>query len=504
MNFLKRAILAVTRRRSKSLIMFVIFVTIANLVMAGFAIQHATEYASVLARQKLGGQLTLRFNNQRAMEEARNQGQRIPRVQSEPITEEMGNLIASHQNIIDYNYIVNASGMAEGFEPVTSEEPEEGQSQQGVGGRMGQLGMLQGMGIVIPDVTVIGITSSRLTDAFNNGNAIMLQGRDITMEDGGSKVGIIEKNLALQNGFNIGDNVRIKSIETEDILDFAIVGIYESIASEENQGFRMRGMAFSEPYNRIYVDYKSAMDLKYAPLGIEIMSRGIDSAVFFVDDPKNISTVLADAASMDIDWEKFVLDANDSAYRQMMGPIENVASFSMTVVYVVAIAGAMILALLLMLSVKERMFETGVLLSMGEGKIKIIGQYVAEVMIIAFLAFAVSSFSGSFIAQGVGNSLLDREVKLVQEQQQTTSAFGRGGVPNAGQGGGQFRSLLESRFQMGSGGNVEPIDSFDISITLDQILKMTLIGILIIIGGTILPAATIMRYKPRTILTKTS
>ena len=68
MNFLKRAVLAVSRRKGKTVILFIIFVAIANLVLAGLAIQHATGLASILAREKLGGQLTLRFDTQRAME----------------------------------------------------------------------------------------------------------------------------------------------------------------------------------------------------------------------------------------------------------------------------------------------------------------------------------------------------------------------------------------------------------------------------------------------------
>lgn len=41
MNFLKRALLAVARRKSKSVIMFIIFAVIANLVLAGVAIARA-------------------------------------------------------------------------------------------------------------------------------------------------------------------------------------------------------------------------------------------------------------------------------------------------------------------------------------------------------------------------------------------------------------------------------------------------------------------------------
>lgn len=504
MNFLKRAMLAVTRRKGKTLILFVIFAAIANLVLAGLAIQHATSYASVLARQKLGGQLTLRFDTQRAIQRARAEGgqeqgqrQRL-RVQSEPITEEMAQIIAGHKNIVDYNYIVNATGMAEGFEPVVTDGEE--QQDEPVSNNQGQrAGGFGGGNILIPDVSVIGIVSTELLDAFSNGEAILTQGSHISVDNDVENVAIVEKNLAEQNGLKLGDSIKIKAVsaeETNNIGEFSIVGIYESNSDSLADGGRMRNFPFMQPYNRIYVDYKSAVSLGDSSTVTGIASQGISTAVFYVDDPKNIDKILAEARSMNIDWEKFTLDANDYAYQQMMGPIENVASFSKTVVYIVAIAGAVILALILMLSIKERMYETGVLLSMGEGKLKIIAQYVTEVLVIAVIAFSISAFSGSFIAHGLGSSLLDRELKVVQEQ----------GVSVAGGGfsqrqGGQFNRLLERRLGIG-GSNVEMIDTLEIQITMSEVGLMALAGLLIIVAGTILPAASVMRYNPKTILTK--
>ncbi|PKM45044.1 MAG: macrolide ABC transporter permease [Firmicutes bacterium HGW-Firmicutes-8] len=491
MNFLKRAILAVTRRKGKSVIMFVIFAAIANMVLAGLAIQHATEYASVLARQKLGGQLTLRYDMQSAMQKARTAGEQRPRIQSEPVTEEMGKMIAGQKSISGYNYIVNANGLAQGFTAVTAEETQQentGSDNQ----PQGRGGFESGGNFVIPDVTVTGVSSSKLVDSFSNGEAKMINGRAITPTDADKKVALIEKNLAEQNTLKVGSKIKVQAARSEDAVEYSIVGIYETSGSSSSTGQGMRNLPFTEPYNRIFTDYKSAIPLKTVTTDTGIESGGIDQAVFFVDDPKNIETVQADAKSMKIDWGKFTLDANDQAYKQMMGPIENVASFSMTVVYIVAIAGAVILALVLMLSVKERMYETGVLLSMGEGKLKIIAQYVAEVLVIAVVAFSLSVFTGKFIAQGVGNTLLQREITVVQQE---------GNNNPAGPGGG-FQGMRGGWFGGQSQNSYQAIDSLNVQITASEVEQMLAAGLLILIAGTILPAGTVMRFKPKTMLTK--
>ena len=492
MNFLKRALLAVTRRKGKSFILFVIFAAIANMVLAGLAIQHATDYASVLARQKLGGQLTLRFNMQKAFQQARSEEGQRPNIQREPVTEAMVKTVAGDKHITGYNNIVNANGLAEGFKAVVTSDQSQQQDNQAGDQFDRRGGFGGGNNFVMPDVTVTGVSSSKVTDAFSNGDAKMVSGRAITPQDGDKKVALIEKNLADENKLKVGDKIKIKATRADNTVEYTIAGIYEAAANSSSTGAGARNLPFTEPYNRIFVDYKSAISLKTTDTGLQM--EGIDQTVFFVDDPKNIDQVKADVNAMKIDWDKFTLDANDRAYQQMMGPIENVASFSKTVVYIVAIAGAVILALVLTLSIRERMYETGVFLSMGEGRLKIIAQYVTEALLIALVAFSISVYSGRFIAQGVGNSLLQREIQVSQNQGDN-NGFGGSGRGGSGQ-------MLGGWFGRGSQGSYEPINNIDIRITFAEVEQLAAAGLLILVAGTLLPAATVMRYNPKTILTK--
>lgn len=136
MNFFRRAFYAVIKRSGYTLLLLLIFAVIANLVLAGFAIQNATAQAEVFARQKLGGQITLQFDRAKAMEKAMAANppsdsggpRRIP-LTVQPVTEEMAEMVASNRHIVSYNYLVNTTAMADDFSPVTSEE-EETQAQQ--------------------------------------------------------------------------------------------------------------------------------------------------------------------------------------------------------------------------------------------------------------------------------------------------------------------------------------------------------------------------------------
>lgn len=114
----------------------------------------------------------------------------------------------------------------------------------------------------------------------------------------------------------------------------------------------MSGMGVSLDYNRLYVKYDKALKIKEKASeenegttamfrGVTNSSSGIDEVVLKVDDPANVDEVLEFAKTTNIDFEKFKVDANTEEYEQMIGPLENVASFAKILVVIVAIARAL-------------------------------------------------------------------------------------------------------------------------------------------------------------------
>lgn len=260
MNFIKRAWFAVIRKPSRTIIMLIIFAAIANLVLTGFAIQHATEKASVLARQKLGGTLTLEFDMQSAMEQARSQNQGTTNSETgrmqfnitrEPVTEAMAKTVAKQKNIIDYNIIVDTYAMAKDFSPVvtstTSSASTASNQQNQFGGNdpfggNNQTGQQQSA--TVPDVTVVGLNSTQAYDAFSNG-ATLVSGRHITEADKGKHVVMIEQNLATQDKLTVGKTITMTAQDSSTQIKYTIVGIYKAadtspgIISPQGCGWRL-------------------------------------------------------------------------------------------------------------------------------------------------------------------------------------------------------------------------------------------------------------------------
>ncbi|RJR08161.1 ABC transporter permease, partial [Candidatus Parcubacteria bacterium] len=250
------------------------------------------------------------------------------------------------------------------------------------------------------------------------------------------------------------------------------------------------GMNFTalNPYNKLYVPYTAATTLKG-----EGYEGTIDSAVYYMNDPSNIDDLIGRAEEeSSIDFATFKLDANDLVYQQMVGPIENVASFSKNVVYLVAIAGAVILGLIVMLTIRERKYEMGVLLAIGEKRWKLMGQFIVEILIVAIISLSFASMAGNLVANQVGEQLLNQQLEQSAESASNPESFRRPGMGMMG--GGVGPGFVQEQ--------VDPIDDLEIAITSKDFGLLAIIGLIVSIVATIIPSLTILRLQPKMILTK--
>ncbi|EPY2285428.1 ABC transporter permease [Clostridium sporogenes] len=489
MNFLKRAMLSMSKKKIKSLILFVVLLIIANMVLVGLSIQTATKKSTELAREKLGSDVTLKINEQKFMEQRRNNKEEES--SSRPsLTTDIADTLKNNEHVTQYNYISSGFGLAQNFENVKSEESsDDTTSEEGEEKPKGMFKMAGTNVTTMPEVSFSGTIATNLLSDFKNGDSKITEGRGITKDDAGKNVAVIEKNLAKENSLKVGSKIQIATVDENTTLELEVVGIYEANSDESTND--NRNMDFLNPYNKIYMPYDVVSKVS---TGDNTNSKNITSAVYFMDNADNIESFKEYAKNKKIDLETYTLDANDQLYTQMVGPIENVGSFSKTLVATVSIAGAMILVLIIALSLKDRKYEIGVLLSLGESKLKVISQLVVEVLLVASIAFATSAFTGNLAANKIGYSLLANEIKVTESSsiQENQNFGGRGPM----QGGGP-RGMNNSAIK-----NADVVKDMDVSVTSKDLEKLAGIGLLIVIASAAIPTISVLRFSPKTILSK--
>ncbi|EGP8392606.1 ABC transporter permease [Listeria monocytogenes] len=499
MNFFKRAWLSMKARKGRSVLQLIIFTVVCVLILSGFTIQSAADKASELAREQLGGTVTLTVDREKQMQAMRDEAassdssstESKPQFESSPIDVSDANELAKLNHVASYNYYYSTQALASGFDPIessgdtssSSDETSTTTETQGPGGGQG------GPQMVDADLSISGLLDSATSTDFEAGTSELTSGVAITSADKDKNVAMVEENLAEENDWKVGDSFTVTSSDGNTKVTLKIVGIYKTTDSGSDMA---QNFSFLNPYNKVYVPYTVANTIKGSDY-----KNTVDSAVYTMDDAANISAFEKEAKKVDsIDWDTFKLDANDTLYQQMIGPINSVASFSKNVVYIVSIAGALILGLLVMMQVRDRKYEMGVLLAIGEKRGKLIAQFFVEILIVALVSFGLAAASSHYVAQLAGNQLLAQQNSSTNET--TTSTENRGPGGGGGQGGpGGFGQSVSNLTK-----NTEQIKELDIQVTLEDMLKMGGIGIGIAFISVLLPAALVLRMNPKTILTK--
>lgn len=491
MNFIKRAVLSVKARKGKSLLQLIVFTVICVFVLSGLSIQTAAEKSADLARQSLGGEVTLEMDVESMMErqsaEQSNSQERGPvRFESEPILSDSAIALAELPQVKGYNLLSSSMATAGDFDPIENEAAESAAAADDNAPQMpeGERGGM-GSGLADADVTLQGVLYTDASSDFLSEEAVLTAGRHLTEADAGQNVTVMEATLAEQNDLSVGDSITVSSTGEETVTEkLEIVGIYKTSSTGNGQGMNFAAM---NPYNQLYVPYTLA-----SLFNGETSEGMVDNAVYYMNDPEDIDLFIEEAkATSDLDFEVFKLDANDAAYQQMIGPIENVAAFSKNIVYLVTVAGAIILGLIVMLSIRERKYEMGVLLALGEPKTKLMGQFIVEIMIVAILALGISSVAGDIVANQFGEQLLSQEVAQSTESAANPQSFGGG--PGGGMPGSRDGSDTQT---------VEAIDELAVNVSAQDLGWLAGIGMLIAIIAALLPSLTILHMQPKNILSK--
>ena len=143
------------------------------------------------------------------------------------------------------------------------------------------------------------------------------------------------------------------------------------------------------------------------------------------------------------------------------------------------------------------MQESGIQLALGISKKAIIAQYLAEVLIIAVLAFSLSVVTSGFVADTVGSRLLEYTVS----ENGAGSDPGTPGMPGTSFDG-EFFATTSDFAPTFAGSN--PLTKIEVQVSPGPVAGMFGAGLLMICAAVLLAAAPVLRMKPREILSKMS
>lgn len=481
MYLFQRAFSYIKKQKAKTVLLLVLFFIIANIVLAGLSIQNASEAAKVLTRQEIGADVIYSTNISQLNADIKN-GVIDTTIKKESL--EGVPLYTNFKLLLDSEYIESYDAISSyevtssTLSPFVYTTTETTTSTGSGGGRSKAiLGTYTGSG----DLSFRTFTRPEPSD-FVDGVSVLLDGRFATQDeiDNGSYVVIVEETLASLNGLQVGDYLSLTpTVEgfTTNALDYEVIGIYQTTEAEDDRTASMVSSSLLTQ-NRMYTPFNTLKTMGYSD--DQINNVLLDKGVITLNDPLNVEPYMTSIEGK-LNLVYGVVSANDAVYEELAGPIDTLGQMSSVLVWIVVIAGAMILSLITALTINQRKNEIGILLAIGESKVKIVSQFIVEVVAIALIAFTLSTFSGL----SIGKTISDITLASFISQNDVTETFTAGG-------GKQASTVTAEEI-----GPVEMNIQFD-PFVLGQFFAA---GILISIVSVAIPALYVTRFNPKQILT---
>lgn len=461
MSTWKRAFLYVIRKKVKTILLFFVLLAMSTFVLTGLSIYKAADDSALSLRRSVGGSIRLELDESNGANWQYQQaaGGMMVEYVGTPITDKDIQKIMSLDGVKAYNGIGDGSVYAKDFDFISG-------FSFGAGSDYSRL----------PSVT-----NSEYFNFFTRKMFQLIEGRHIKEDD--DHAVLISSAVAEKNNLKIGDTITVQCCyDSGDYPDveLTVVGIYEY--KGDTDSFQTTS---TDKRNRLIIDHKAMQ---------EIMQRdkiqydnGVD---FFVDDPREIDKIAGEIKNIDLDWDCFALTVDNSAYEAVAASLLSMQKLTAWLIVGCMVVSVGILTLILSMWIKQRRYETGILLSIGITKGRIVFQYILEVLVIAVVAFGLSYYTSSLISQGISNLIFNQaaESQPVPEIE----------VPDDGS---EYLDITGQYIPYDTS-NMEMVESVEVNVSHNNLPYIYVFGIFLIVFSVLASSVTVIRMKPKKILSQ--
>ena len=220
-------------------------------------------------------------------------------------------------------------------------------------------------------VMMNGITSTKNNIDFKSEVLKLEKGRHIEENDQ-NKI-LVHEKFASINNLNLGDKIKLE--QNGKTVEFEVVGIF---SGEKTNNFEGLSSDFIE--NTVYTDYNSSQKL------LDYSSNNkVTSVEYGVNNPTELDDIIKNVESLGIN--NISVSKSNKNYELVTSSVESITKLTNMIRIGGVIVGVVILSLVLMFWIRERLYEIGVLLSLGISKINLILQFVVETLMVTIFGF---------------------------------------------------------------------------------------------------------------------
>ena len=391
MNFLKRSVRYCWRQKIRSIILLLVCTLLSSVALIALSVGHATAAGTDEVKQTVGASIRVEIdsgNQENYGSPTQNENGLTYEYNGDWITQKIIDAIAKVDGVTGYN----------------------AESEGGYWGSGINFEYFPGLfdfgnsynGHTSPSSYTVTLNSA-LNRKFLDGTYTLVEGRHIQEDD--SFAVMISKGLADKNGLFVGDHISMYDLDTDSENTFEIVGIFGGTEGMSKEAITPESI----PANQGYIDINSYQKM-WNETTLELGSLDV-----YVDSAENVEDVLTTIKNLrEIKGKTFTFSTDTEDFDWISNPLSSLQKMVNTAVTVIAITGAAVITLLLILWTRSRKKEAGILMAVGRSKVEIVLQFLAENIFIAIPAAAASFGLSALLADQVGAFLVSQTASDVQ------------------------------------------------------------------------------------------
>jgi putative ABC transport system permease protein len=236
-----------------------------------------------------------------------------------------------------------------------------------------------------PPVTVVGTTEPTKLSNNQGGGTFTLKEGKVFGSDSDKNVALLGKTLAEKN------NLKVGSTFTAYGQTITVAGIFDA------------GNDFAN--NQVIMPLNTVQTLTEQP-------DSVTSATLTVDSISNVENVTKAAQSALGDSADVVNNAEEA--KQSIEPLQNIQTISLYSLIGSVVAGIVIVLMTMIMIVRERRREIGVIKAIGASNIRVVGQFMTEAVTLTTLSAVIGIALGAIAGNPITKMLLNNTSSATQ------------------------------------------------------------------------------------------
>jgi len=529
MNFVRRGLISVLRKRGKSAILLILVFILGNVMAGVISVKAAVGNTQKIMREKIGVLASIEVDY-----DAYNESGGIEPIG--PIPTETIHAIGRLDGVKQYDYLSKLSLESNEIEAYydDSEGPVKPQplyrgddlpaTEPDKGGTI----------MPTPDDSydywsyfqLVGGQNPNILDQVY-GQITLYQGRTFSEDEIANSVNavVISRKLAEKNGLSVGSTIQMKKqiyqynydiLPRKDVdilpmpgipekpgeptivvksFELTVIGIFEPVERPEADPSESY-YRYTDFNNQMYTTNKAIdlfnqviMETERELNGTEMTSSySYVLPVFTLKDPLGVEAFRQEATPLLPKFYKLTDTSEDFQY--IATPMKNMDWIATLILGVTIGATLLILSLLITLFLRDRRHEMGIYRSLGESRVRVAGQILTEVLLIGIVAVSLSLVSGNVIAGNMSDKMLANQIAAEQALRDKNDEKPWYETP----------SELEMLGYNSDVSEEELIESYQVRIGATTVLLFYLVGIGSLIVSTAVPILYVIRLNPKKIL----